>query len=652
VLADRAHPLGLDAPARLRTFGLSAGSRRAIAALGVVYGDIGTSPLYAARQSLLNLGDMSEQAILGTISLIVWALMLVVTVKYVLVIMRASNRGEGGLLALTALVLRSTSSRGRRYFWIMAAGMVGAALFYGDGVITPAISVLSAVEGLKLATPRFEPYVVPISLVLLIGLFLVQHRGTAAIGGPFGLVMLVWFGVLGLLGAWGIVQHPRILLALDPIRGIALLFDAPWRGFVMLGSVFLAMTGAEALYADMGHFGRRAIRITWLRLVFPALILNYLGQGALLLGNPDALDHPFYRLVPEWGLYPLVALATAATIIASQAVISGAFSMSRHALQLGYLPRFEVRHTSEHEIGQVYAPRINGLLLVVIVFLVLHFRSSDNLGAAYGIAVSGMMAITTGLAFLSMRSCGWSLVVAVPVFAAFGLIDLTFFSSTLLKIFDGGWFPIVVAAVVFTIMGTWWRGRRLLAEGQAGHVTELDQFVCGPRSGATSSHTRNGDLLDQRLDAGSRGAAPGARALQGPGPTRHHDAGRDRGRRECPRRAAARDRRARQGLLHDPPALRLYGRAKYIARPRAMPGRGTSLQPDGNLLHHQTREAAYAATRSPNWFVAMAQCALHFHVKQYARRDRVFPAPAESGRRTGWSGRDLSEMFNVAVLAG
>lgn len=477
LLVDRAHPLSLETPARLGGFRLSAGSRQAIAALGVVYGDIGTSPLYTVRQSLMHFGDMSEHAILGTFSLIVWALMLVVTVKYVLVIMRADNRGEGGLLALTALVLRNTCSRSRRYFWIMAAGLVGAALFYGDGVITPAISVLSAVEGLKTATPLFDPYIVPISLVLLIGLFLVQRRGTAAVAGPFGPVMLVWFAVLGLLGVWGIAQHPRILLAIDPTRGITLLFDAPWRGFVMLGSVFLAMTGAEALYADMGHFGRKAIQTTWLRLVFPALILNYFGQGALLLGNPGALDHPFYRLAPGWGLYPLVALATVATVIASQAVISGAFSMTRHAIHLGYLPRIEVRHTSKEEIGQVYAPNINGLFLIVIILLVLGFRSSDNLGAAYGIAVSGMMAITTGLAFLYMRSRGWRLAVAMPVFAAFGLIDLTFFSSNLLKILDAGWLPIAVAAVVLTMMATWWYGRRLLAERRAGDAMELRQFV-------------------------------------------------------------------------------------------------------------------------------------------------------------------------------
>jgi KUP system potassium uptake protein len=467
----------LDTPAQQGDLHPSAGSSLTIAALGVVYGDIGTSPLYAVRQSLVDFADMSEHAVLGALSLIVWALALVVTVKYVLVIMRADNRGEGGLLALTALVLRTTSQGRKRYIWIMAAGLVGAALFYGDGIITPAISVLSAVEGLKVATPLFEPYVIPISLVLIIGLFLVQRRGTAAVGGLFGPVMLVWFVALAVLGIWGIAQHPRILLALNPLYGVAVLADAPWRGFVMLGAVFLAVTGTETLYADMGHFGRTALRTAWLRLVFPALVLNYFGQGALLLGDPGALENPFYRLAPEWALYPLVALASVATIIASQAVISGAFSITRQAVQLGYLPRLEVRHTSEKEIGQVYVPRINSGLLIAIIILVLGFQSSDNLGAAYGIAVSGMMAITTGLAFLYMRSCGWSLALAVPVFAVFGFVDLTFLSANLLKIADGGWFPIVVAAVVFTVMATWWRGRRRLAELRARDAMPLGQFV-------------------------------------------------------------------------------------------------------------------------------------------------------------------------------
>src|SRR6266478_462802 len=448
-----------------------------IAALGVVYGDIGTSPLYAVRQSLLAFDDTSDHAILGVLSLIFWSLVLVVTVKYVAVIMRADNRGEGGLLALTALVLRTTARDRRRYLWIMAAGLVGAALFYGDGVITPAISVLSAVEGLKVATPLLEPYVIPISLILLAGLFLVQRLGTAAVGGLFGPVMLVWFAILALLGLWGIVQQPRVLLALNPLYGFSVVANAPWRGFIMLGAVFLAVTGTETMYADMGHFGRQALTRAWLALVFPALMLNYFGQGALLLGDPAALENPFYRMAPGWGLYPLVILASLATIIASQAVISGAFSITRQAIQLGYLPRLEVRHTSETEIGQVYVPRINSGLLIAIIVLVLGFRSSDNLGAAYGIAVSGMMAITTGLAFLYMRSRGWSLAVAVPVFAVFGLVDLTFLSANLLKIAEGGWFPIVVAALVFTIMATWWRGRRLLAEKRARDALQLGEFV-------------------------------------------------------------------------------------------------------------------------------------------------------------------------------
>ena len=448
-----------------------------LAALGVVYGDIGTSPLYAVRQSLVEFNDTSRLAIFGVLSLIVWTLTLIVMIKYVFVIMRADNRGEGGLLALTALVLRTSSRDQKRYLWIMAAGLVGAALFYGDGVITPAITVLGAVEGLKVATPLFEPYVIPISLVLLIGLFLVQRRGTAAIGGLFGPVMLIWFAVLAALGIWHIARQPQILLAVNPYYGLVLLVRHPWHGFLTLGAVFLAVTGAEALYADMGHFGRRALQRAWIGLVFPSLLLNYFGQGALLLGDPGALENPFYRLVPQWGLYPLVALASIASIIASQAVISGAFSLSRQAVQLGYLPRLEVRHTSATEIGQVYVPPINWGLLLAVILLVLFFQTSDNLGAAYGIAVSGMMLITTGLAFLYMRSRGWSLAIAMPVFGFFALVDLTFLSANMLKIAEGGWFPIVVAGFVFAIMGTWWRGRRLLAEQRARDAMPLTQFV-------------------------------------------------------------------------------------------------------------------------------------------------------------------------------
>src|SRR5712692_6886164 len=379
-----------------------------LGALGVVYGDIGTSPLYTVKQCIASIGGITPDIVYGVLSLISWALVIVVTLKYVIVIMRADNRGEGGTLALTALALRSTSRTGRRHRWILAAGLTGAALLYGDGVITPAISVLSAVEGLKVATPVFEPYILPITVVLLLGLFLVQRRGTAMVGGFFGPIMVMWFTVIGLLGAIEIVKQPGILWALNPLYGIALLTSDPARGFILLGAVVLAVTGAEALYADMGHFGAQPIRRAWLYFVFPALLLNYFGQGALLLRAVDrqtierVLENPFFHLAPDWALYPMVVLASAATVIASQAVISGAFSMTRQAVQLGYLPRLEIRHTSEQEIGQIFVPAVNWILLVAVVALVLGFRSSDNLGAAYGIAVTGTMSITTVLALVYM----------------------------------------------------------------------------------------------------------------------------------------------------------------------------------------------------------------------------------------------------------
>ncbi len=450
-----------------------------LATLGVVYGDIGTSPLYALRQSLLQYGAFDQRAVLGVLSLIAWSLLLVVTVKYVLVIMRADNRGEGGLLALTALVLRTGEKASpRRQAWIIAAGMLGAALFYGDGVITPAISVLSAVEGLKVATPLFEPYVLPITLVLLVGLFAVQRRGTAKVGGFFGPVMLMWFAALAVLGVAEIARNPYVLLALNPLYALDLFASAPWAGFVALGAVFLAVTGAETLYADMGHFGRKPLKQAWLYLVCPALLLNYFGQGALVLADPRAIEHPFYHLAPDWALYPLVALASAATIIASQAVISGAFSLTRQAVQLGYLPRLEIRHTSADEIGQVYVPRINLALLVAVVLVVLIFRTSDNLGSAYGIAVTGMMAITTGLAFLGLRQVlNWSAAVAVTLFVLFLVIDVAFLSANLLKVADGGWLPIVVAAGGALVMSTWWRGRRVLDRLRDKSALPLDPFI-------------------------------------------------------------------------------------------------------------------------------------------------------------------------------
>jgi KUP system potassium uptake protein len=449
-----------------------------IGALGVVFGDIGTSPLYTLRQCLNNMGASDEAAVLHVLSLIVWSLFMVVTVKYVLVIMRADNRGEGGILALTALALRAVPKPGRRQELIIAVGLTGAALFYGDCVITPAISVLSAVEGLKVATPAFDPYVVPLALLLLVFLFAMQSRGSERVGALFGPVMLVWFAALAGLGLMHIVQQPAVLVALNPFYAIEMFMQYPVISFILLGAVVLAVTGAEALYTDMGHFGAQPIRMAWLGLVFPALILNYFGQGALILQAPDAIDNPFYRMVPGWGLYPMVILASAATIIASQAVISGAFSLTRQAVQLGYLPRLEVRHTSAEEIGQVYLPRVNKFLFIAVIVVVVGFHSSDNLGAAYGIAVTGTMAIDTILALVYMRGVlKWGLLKTSLLFGAFIIIDLSFLGANLLKIGEGGWFPLALAATVAIAMSTWRWGRQTLLDRRTRNALSLEEFV-------------------------------------------------------------------------------------------------------------------------------------------------------------------------------
>ena len=448
-----------------------------LAALGVVYGDIGTSPLYTMREVFgSGVLPLTEASVLGVLSLIFWSLFIVVTLKYVIVIMRADNRGEGGILALASLAHRALGANQRRSVLVLA--ILGAALFYGDGVITPAISVLSAIEGLKVATPLFEPYVVPLALVILIALFVVQSRGTGNIGLLFGPVVCLWFLVLALLGLIQIVQAPHILRALDPSYALALFEAHQWLAFVTLGAVFLALTGAEALYADMGHFGLPPIRIAWFGLVLPALLLNYFGQGALLLADPATVANPFYMLAPAWALYPMVVLATWATVIASQAVISGAFSLSAQAVQLGYLPRLTVRHTSAQTMGQIYVPAINWLLLAGVVLLVLGFQSSSNLAAAYGIAVSGTMAITAALAGLvARRRWGWPPALVVVVFGGFLVIDLTFFSANALKIFAGGWFPIILAAAVFGLMSTWRRGREAMFERLYRSAPSLRAFL-------------------------------------------------------------------------------------------------------------------------------------------------------------------------------
>ena len=447
-----------------------------LAALGVVYGDIGTSPLYSIKQCFQTAGSVSEPAVYGVLSLIVWALTIVVTIKYVIVLMRADNQGEGGIFALTVLTLRSTTSRSHR--WILLAGLIGGSLFLGDGVLTPAISVMSAVEGLEVRSPELQPYVLPLVLLLLVILFLAQRRGTGKIGVFFGPLMVVWFTTIGVLGLLEVLRNPVIFKALNPLYGLDLIIANPALGFVLLGAVVLAVTGAEALYADMGHFGRTPIRRAWLRFVFPCLLLNYFGQGALLLAHPETMQNPFYLLVPEWAALPMVLLASAATVIASQAVISGAFSLSRQAIQLGYLPRMQVRHTSEREMGQVYVPAINYILLVAVVITVLLFRTSNALGSAYGIAVTGTMTVDTTLAFIYLlRGARWPIWWLAPIFAVFATVDLAFLSANLLKLSEGGWFPVLIGGVGITITTTWMWGRARLAQNRVSGALPLTIFL-------------------------------------------------------------------------------------------------------------------------------------------------------------------------------
>lgn len=451
----------------------------ALAAMGVVFGDIGTSPLYTMKE-VFNAHHglaVTPDNVLGVLSLVFWALTIVVSLKYVVFIMRADNRGEGGIMALTSLALRTTRSP-RLASAMAAVGLFGAALFYGDGVITPAISVLSAVEGLEVATPAFKPYVLPISLVVLTGLFLIQSKGTARVGAVFGPVMLFWFTTLGVLGAMNVVRHPDVLRAINPAYALAFFEANRGLGFLALGAVVLAITGGEALYADMGHFGRRPIKMAWFGFVFPALYLNYLGQGALILDDPEAVKNPFYLLVPEPLLYPMVALSTLATIIASQAVISGAFSLTKQAVQLGYSPRIHVVHTSEKEVGQIYVPNVNWMLLGAVVALVLGFHSSSALASAYGIAVTLTMMIDTVLAFFVVRTLwNWGLGTSLAFLLAFFAVDFAFFSANTVKIFDGGWFPLALGLAIHTLLMTWKRGRAALTERMRVDTMPLDLFI-------------------------------------------------------------------------------------------------------------------------------------------------------------------------------
>src|ERR1700730_15386734 len=437
-----------------------------IGSIGVVYGDIGTSPLYALREAVVAAsgpsGVVTTQAVLGVVSLILWALIVGVRLKYVLILLRADNHGEGGTLALMALAQRAVS---RGAGTIVLLGIISGALFYGDAVITPALSVLSAIEGIKLYTAAFDPYVVPLTVIILVVLFAVQSRGTARVAAFFGPVMCVWFGVIAIAAIAPIARHPEVLLALNPFYAVSFMIHHGIIGFVTLGAVFLAVTGAEALYADLGHFGKRPIQTAWLFIVLPSLALNYLGQGALVIADPKAVENPFFLMFPDWALIPMVGLATAATVIASQAVITGAYSLPRKALQLGLPPTFEIRHTSESHSGQIYIPRINMLLLIAVTLLVLMFRSSSALASAYGISVTGTMVVTAMMGFVVIwKVWRWSPFAAAALIAPFLFLDLTFLAANLLKVFEGDWVPLALGAVVMLLMYTWRRGSRLLFE--------------------------------------------------------------------------------------------------------------------------------------------------------------------------------------------
>ena len=436
-----------------------------LAALGIVYGDIGTSPLYALRECFMHEGIEATHAnVLGILSLILWALILVISCKYLLFVMRADNRGEGGVAALVALLNPWQVKPGSQRYLLMLLGLFGAALIFGDGTITPAISVLSAVEGLETATPAFKPFVIPVALIILVGLFSLQHRGTARVGRIFGPIIVVWFLVLAALGLNGILQYPAVLAAANPAHAYAFFASNGFAGFAVLGSVFLVVTGGEALYADMGHLGRAPIRITWFVMVLPALLLNYFGQGALILDRPEAAKAPFYELAPDWATYPLVALATLATIIASQAVITGVFSLTRQLVQLGQLPRVNIVQTSPDEQGQIYIPLVNWLMMLATIGLVIGFGSSSALASAYGIAVATTMVISTILAFFVARRFGWNLWLSAALLTVFLIVDFSFFGANLLKVADGGFYPLGVAILVFVLMRTWARGRQLLSE--------------------------------------------------------------------------------------------------------------------------------------------------------------------------------------------
>lgn len=611
-----------------------------LAALGVVYGDIGTSPLYTLKEAFGEAGGLhlSPPAVLGVLSLVFWSLIVIVTLKYVALILRADNRGEGGVLALSALALRGTGESRRLRRIVFGLSVAGLALFYGDGLITPAISVLSAVEGLETAQPALEPFVLPIAITVLVLLFLIQSRGTASVGRLFGPVMLLWFATLGVLGLAEILHNPAVLQALNPAYAVGLFQVAGVQAFVALGAIVLAVTGAEALYADMGHFGATPIRLAWLGLVLPGLVLNYFGQGALVLRDAAALEHPFYHLAPSWLLWPLILLATAATIIASQAVISGVFSLTRQAVQLGYLPRMAIRHTSATEIGQIYIPRVNWLVMAGVLALVLGFGSSSNLAAAYGISVTGAMGIDAILAGLVAASLWrWGLPAAVLVFGFFFLCDLAYVAANTLKIPSGGWFPLLLAAAFSTIVVVWRRGRGVLWDRLYRNALPVRTF------------------LDRLSPATQRVAGTAVFMTSDPKVVPHallHNLKHNKVLHEriilvnvltedvpyvSDRRHVAVERLGKG--FHEVTALRLHGSARRPEGAGAVPAPGARGRADGHELLPRPRDLdpEHPAGDGPP-----GGAAVHRAERRRPARDPLFQAAPRPGGRAGHADRDLT----------
>ncbi len=529
-----------------------------LGSIGVVYGDIGTSPLYALREAIVaasgHAGTASPQAVLGILSLILWALIVVVTLKYVVILLRADNNGEGGTLALMALAQRAVGKGGSV---IVLLGIISGALFYGDAVLTPALSVLSAIEGIKLVTATFEHYVVPLTLIILAALFAVQSRGTARVAAFFGPIMCVWFAVIAIAAVPQIVWHPEVLLAFNPIYAVSFMLHHGMIGFITLGAVFLAVTGAEALYADLGHFGKRPIQTAWLIIVLPSLAVNYLGQGALLIADPKAIENPFFLMFPDWALIPMVALATAATVIASQAVITGAYSLTRQAIQLGLMPRFEIRHTSETHSGQIYIPRINMLLFVAVILLVVLFRSSSALAAAYGIAVTGTMVVTAMMGFVVIwRVWKWSPIAAAALIAPFFFPPLTFLAANLLKVFEGGWVPLALGGIVMLLMYTWRRASGFCSRNRASWNSRSPIWWRCWRSARRPARPRHRRVPDLRSRMRADGADAQPEALQGAAREERSSPSRPRRRRGSIRPSGA-DGAAQRDLLQGDAEVRL-----------------------------------------------------------------------------------------------